>query len=197
MREICHDEQEITLAYADDIALIADTLQDLQDAIDRWHRNLSENGMKINPLTSEVMIISRIREQIQVSLEDHQLKQINNFCYLGVTFDEVNNMILEINHCITKYSRSINQLYPMVKDRNIPRKVKVLIYMSILRPILIYGSEAWALTTKTKSRIQAAEMRVLRIIRGVTRLDRLKNEDIRNELGVEAILVFIERSQLR
>ena len=91
-----------------------------------------------DPLKSEVMILSRIREQIQVSLGDHQLKQVNNFCYLGVTFDEGNNMILEINHRITKYSRSINQLYPMLKDRNIPRKVKVLIYTSILRPILTY-----------------------------------------------------------
>ena len=40
-------------------------------------------------------------------------------------------------------------------------------------------------------------MKALRLIKGVTRLDRLRNEDIRRELGVEGILDFVERGQLR
>src|ERR1044072_3585315 len=39
-------------------------------------------------------------------------------------------------------------------------------------------------------------MRVLRVIMGVTRRDRRRNENIREELGVENILKFIERGQL-
>ena len=88
-------------------------------------------------------------------------------------------------------------LYPLLKDRNIPAKVKTLIYTSILRRILIYGHEAWALTSKTRSQVQAAEMKSLRLIRGVTRLDRMRNDAIREDLGVESILKFIERGQLR
>ena len=71
-------------------------------------------------------------------------------------------------------------LYPLMKDRNIPRKVKTLIYISILTPVLIYGHESWTLTSKTRSQIQAAEMKILRLIKGVARLDRLRNEDIRS-----------------
>ena len=84
-----------------------------------------------------------------------------------------------------------------MKDRNIPRKVKTMIYITILRPILTYGHESWTLTSKTRSQLQAAEMKTLRLIKGVTRLDRLRNEDIRRELGVEGILDFVERGQLR
>ena len=84
-----------------------------------------------------------------------------------------------------------------MKDRNIPRKVKKIIYISILRPILTYGYESWALTSKTRSQLQAAEMRVLRLIKGVTRLDRFRNEDIRRELEIESLQDFIERGQLR
>ena len=57
----------------------------------------------------------------------------------------------------------------------------------------MYGHEAWALTSKTTSKLQAAEMRVLRRIKGVTRLDRLRNEDIRKELGIDSILDQVER----
>ena len=37
----------------------------------------------------------------------------------------------------------------------------------------------------------------MRLIKGVTRLDELRNEDIRRELVVEDMLKFIERGQLR
>jgi len=47
------------------------------------------------------------------------------------------------------------------------------------------------------SKVQAAEMRVLRLIKDVTRRDRLQNEDVRKELGVYSILDYIEQPQLR
>ena len=40
-------------------------------------------------------------------------------------------------------------------------------------------------------------MRVLRIIKGVTRMDKLRNENIRKELGILNIEDFIEQGQLR
>nr|CAH7728866.1 unnamed protein product [Callosobruchus chinensis] len=40
-------------------------------------------------------------------------------------------------------------------------------------------------------------MKSLRKIKGVTRADRLRNEDIRNELGVEPVWSLIERNQLK
>ena len=112
-------------------------------------------------------------------------------------FSEENDSKIEIDHRITKFSNNLRMLYPLLKDRYISRRVKTLIYSSILKPILMYGHESWALTTKTKSQLQAAEMRVLRLIKGVTRLDRLRNDDIRRELGIESILQSIERGQLR
>ena len=40
-------------------------------------------------------------------------------------------------------------------------------------------------------------MQVLRLIKGVTRRDKLRNDDIGIELQVEFILIFIDRNQLR
>ena len=112
-------------------------------------------------------------------------------------FGEENASEMEIAHRINKFNINLRLLYPLLKDRNFPRKVKIIIYTSILRPILMYGHEAWVLTSKTKSKVQAAEMRVLRLIKGVTRLDRLRNEDIRRELCIDSILALVEKGQLR
>ena len=88
-------------------------------------------------------------------------------------------------------------MYPILKDKFTPRECKITIYKAVLKPILLYGAETWALTTKTKSRIQAAEMRVLRLIRGLTRRDRIRNVHIRRMLGIQPLLEDIERSRLR
>ena len=65
-----------------------------------------------------------------------------------------------------KFSRNVGMLYPLLREEGVPCEVKVLIYKTVLRPILLYGSECWALNTVHKSKIVAVKMRVLRLIRG-------------------------------
>ena len=54
-------------------------------------------------------------------------------------------------------------------------------------PVVLYASETWTLRKVDKRRMQTAEMRFLRSVRDVTRRDRLRNEDIRADLGVHSL----------
>jgi hypothetical protein len=47
---------------------------------------------------------------------------------------------------------------------------------------LLYGSECWTMGKKDTQTPQAAEMRFLRSVKGCTRLDKIRNEDIRKNL---------------
>jgi len=60
----------------------------------------------------------------------------------------------------------------------------VSIYRSIYVPTLTYGHKLWVVTERMRSQIQAAEISFLRRVAG-------------RELGVEPLLLRIERSQLR
>jgi hypothetical protein len=51
-------------------------------------------------------------------------------------------------------------------------------------PVRLYGSETWTPRKRDLNRIQAAEMKYLRTVKGCTGLDQMRNEDIRNELGI-------------
>src|ERR1044072_1267856 len=75
--------------------------------------------------------------------------------------------------------------------------VKRVIFESILTPILTYGAECWTTTTVTRSRIQAAEMKPLRTMIGKSKRDRIRNEHIRERIGVSSIRNKIEKAQLR
>ena len=52
----------------------------------------------------------------------------------------------------------------------------------------MHGAKVWSLTSKTQSSLQAAEMRVLRLIKRVTKLNKCRNADIKEELGVGSLL---------
>ncbi|XP_076036002.1 uncharacterized protein LOC143021964 [Oratosquilla oratoria] len=131
--------------------------------------------MKISASKSEILVLSRTPVDCNIFIGQQQMKQVANFQYLCTQVNERGLMEKEIDHRIYKYSTSLNMLHSIMRDPNIPQKVKVLIYGAILRPILTYGAETWTLTSKTKSKVQAAEMKALRLIKGVTRLDRLTN----------------------
>jgi hypothetical protein len=51
-------------------------------------------------------------------------------------------------------------------------------------PVLSYGSESWVTSKKDTDKIQAAEMRFVRRVKGCTRADRIRNVEIRAELNI-------------
>ena len=62
-----------------------------------------------------------------------------------------------------------------------PRKFKIKLYMTVIRPVLLYGAECWTVRKKEEQILEKTEMRMLRRIKGVTLRDRVKSVDIRKE----------------
>ncbi|XP_072395006.1 uncharacterized protein [Diabrotica undecimpunctata] len=62
--------------------------------------------------------------------------------------------------------------------------------------VLTFENESWVLTKRQTSNTQAIEMKFLRRVKGVTKMDRIRNVDIRNELKMQSTLEFIEQRQL-
>jgi hypothetical protein len=57
-------------------------------------------------------------------------------------------------------------------------------YEVIARPTLLNGSETWLTTERDMTRLEAAEMRFIRSVKGYTRLDKIRSEFIRKELEI-------------
>ena len=84
-------------------------------------------------------------------------------------------------------SQNVGMMYRLLKYRHVPKEAKLLIHRTIIRPILLYGHESWILTKKMKSKITAADMKVLRLVKGVTRRD-VRNADIYEEYNTNQSL---------
>jgi hypothetical protein len=51
-------------------------------------------------------------------------------------------------------------------------------YKVVARPTLLYGNETWVTKKRDMTRLEAAEMRFLKSVKGYTRLDKIRNEVI-------------------
>ena len=63
--------------------------------------------------------------------------------------------------------------------------------------ILIFGSECWTLTKRLDQQITTADMKVIRMIQGVTRWDRKRNEDLYKPSNMLPIVQVINKNKLR
>ena len=52
----------------------------------------------------------------------------------------------------------------VICDRHVPRRVKTNVYRTIVRPVLLYGSETWAFRKREEDIIMRTEMIMLRWI---------------------------------
>ena len=64
-------------------------------------------------------------------------------------------------------------------DRRMNVRIKGMVYRTVVRPALMYGAETWALKKAQENKLEVAEMRMLRWMCGVTKLDKIRNERIR------------------
>ena len=80
-------------------------------------------------------------------------------------------------------------------SKRLSTKVKLKLYISLVRPVLLYGHESWYANDSISRRFLVFENRVLRRILGITWQDRVRNDTIREITKVPYIDEFIIKSR--
>ena len=135
------------------------------------------------------------REKIKVG--ENELEEIEEFAYLGSIITKKAKMESEISKRVAQAEIFYQQVRKLLWDEDFPIKCKLLLYKVYYLPILTYGAVTWSLGERDSSRIQAAEMKFVRSIAGVSKLDKIKSREIRKQVGVEKLLFKLGRERLR
>ena len=184
--------------FADDLVIIAESECELQRKVLEWQRGMANQGLKVNTGKTEVMVCSRVKRLTNiVDGSNIKLDQVQSFKYLGLVLSEEGKSEEAVKARVTAAWNKWKEVRGVVGDRKMPRKLKVKIYETVIRPVLTYGAEVWTVRKKEERLLETTEMRMLRRIRGVTLRDRMRSNDIRSELGVENITSRIRTSRLR
>ena len=78
-----------------------------------------------------------------------------------------------------------------------PQKLKDKFYRAAIRLAMLYGAECWSTKRRHVQQLSVAEMWMLRWFCGNTRRDRVRNEVIRDRVGVAPIEEKLTQHRLR
>ena len=140
----------------------------------KWQIGIESKGLIVNIAKTEVMVSSR--SGAKAHIKDSQgtsLRQVNKFKYLGVTISEEGGSEEAVRARVSAAWAKWRDLSGVISDKKMPRKLKIKLYMTVIRPVLLYGAECWTVRKKEEQIIKKTEMRMLRRIKGVTLRDRV------------------------
>jgi len=75
------------------------------------------------------------------------------------------------------------------------KETKLRIHNITVKAALKFGSEDWALNKREEQRLEAAQMKFLRHLLGITELDKEKNQRIGEKTGAQNIVKEIKQYQ--
>lgn len=124
----------------------------------------------INPEKSETITLTKkfvnIDIQTPIIIDNIPIQNKKTVKYLGVTFDKRISFIQHLTTAINKVYMARNKLYPLLnRNSTIKTETKIILYKTIIRPILSYAAPAWNNVTNAQyARLQITQNRLLRLI---------------------------------
>ena len=73
----------------------------------------------------------------------------------------------------------------VLSNRRLGIKAKKCHYEGVIVPTALYGAEAWGMTSAERRKVNVLEKKCLRSLVGVSRMDRVRNEEVRRRAGIE------------
>ena len=64
-------------------------------------------------------------------------------------------------------------------------KAKKCLHEGVIVPTALYGAKAWVMRSAERRKVNVLEMNCLRSLAGVSRMDRVRNEEVRRRDGIE------------
>ena len=152
------------LRFADDIVLLADSVEDLLTLVTNIHTVSRKFGLTINKGNTEVQMITKESKPMSVYIDEVKLKQVT---YLGGVISENSTCTYDIKRRIGLAMGGMQKLTSIWKSKEITTETKIELYWVLILSIATYGFESW--TLKKRDEHGLLEMSCLRRILGVSR----------------------------
>ena len=127
----------------------------------------------------------------QVLLKERPLKIVDKFKYFGANIKANSDCVQDIRIRTATALLKMNDLHKIWKSNGVKSHTKMRLCKALIIPIALYGCQIWTLNQAAENKILVFEMAVLRKILGITRLDKIRNVDIRTGLGCNKTLVQV------
>ena len=189
------------LMYADDMAVVANSQEELQCILDKVSAAFSKYDLNINVDKTEVMYQPGFgtlpHGEPAITVDGKALKTVSSFKYLGSVMQRDLGFSEDLNVRLAKCNATFDAMCQKLWKRNeISLKTKLRIYNAIIMSCLLYGAEMWDLNAKELQRVESFHAKCLRKILKVKYTEHRANHDIRAACNIPCALELIRRRRL-
>jgi hypothetical protein len=208
------------LLYADDLVLLSQDPAELASMLQIMDKIAADMGMCINASKTEIMslntavasgnagaattsavmsdascVASPFEGGVQIS--GGVVKQVPKFVYLGGCLVQTGGIEEELRVRKGRSLARFGQFEKLWGVKNLSVKVKVGCYKAYVLPILLFGSESWALTQQQLQMLERVHTSCLRRILGVRVSDRHTNVHVRTACNTASLASTLMAQRLR
>lgn len=179
------------IRYADDTAILADNIDDLQCLLNDINLASEALGLKINIKKTKVMIVSRNDyPNARIYLAGEEIERVKQFKYLGCLLNDKWDPETEIRSRVEQARNAFSKLRKFLTDRRLDFGLRYKMLKCYVWPVLLYGMEAWTLKVTSINKLEAFEMWTLRRMLRIPWTDRVRNEEVLNRAQLEDRQLF-------
>ena len=81
--------------------------------------------------------------------------------------------------------REWGALESVLSNKGLRIQAKKCLYEGVIVTTALHEAEAWGMKSAHRRKVNVLEMKCLRSLVGVTRMDRVRNEEVRRRAGIE------------
>ncbi|VDO94388.1 unnamed protein product [Schistosoma margrebowiei] len=154
------------LDFADDLALLSQTQQQMQEKTTSEAAASAAIGLNIHKRKSTVLRYNTACNN-QITLDREDLKDVKTFTYLGSIIDEQGGSDADVKARIGKARAAYLQLKNIWNSKQLSTNTKVRIFNTNVKTVLLYRAETWrttkAIIQKIQVLINSCLLKILRI----------------------------------
>ena len=124
-------------------------------------------------------------DRMHVILNGEPFEEVDCFKYLVSQVAADGGCERDVVHRMNEECRAWGALKSVLSNRGLGIKAKKCLYEGVIVPTALYGAEAWGMRSAERRKGNVFEMKCLRSLVGVSRLDRVRNEEVRMRAGIE------------
>lgn len=136
----------ILLLFADDMAILAKTVEELQNNLDLLYTYCNTWGLEVNTEKTKIMVFRNRGKVLRREVWNYNGKLIDvvdDFNYLGTIFNYTGKFSKNQEHLIGKALKALNVLLYNCNKIKIKPKILCQLFDSFVGSVLAYGSEIW------------------------------------------------------
>ena len=179
------------LRFADDIVLISSNAAEMEQMLNQLNNKSLNIGLRMNMKKTKVMFNEYCKEH-PLHVDQTTVEHVQDYVYLGQLVTMQSDKTPEIKRRIAAGWGAFSK-YRDIMQSKIPMCLKRKVYHQCIQAVMTYGCQTWALTKRMRDKLCTTQRSMERAMLGISRLDKQTNPSIRQQTGLQDIIIRIKQ----